>query len=703
MVRKESPLLVVDDEPTNREMLSRRLQRAGYLVEMAADADQALALIQNREIELVLLDSMMPGMNGLELLRLLRGAYSPARLPVIMVTALKESEKIIEAMNLGANDYITKPIDFPVALARIKSQLNRKRAEDALRESEERYALAARGAKDGLWDWDLQEDRVYFSPRWKAMLGYEDSEIGDSPDEWLSRIHKEDRGRLRSELAAHWEANAEGELVSEHRMLHKDGSYRWMLSRGVVLRSKGGKAVRMAGSQTDITQSKAFDPLTGLPNRLMFNESLTRVIERSQQEPANLFAVLFLDLDRFKVVNDSLGHLVGDQLLIGIAKRLQFAVRSRRSGRAGEEDIIARLGGDEFAILLENLSHFSNAKTVAERIQKEIHKPFNLEGREVFTTMSIGIAPGDAQYQTPAEILRDADTAMYRAKSLGKARCEVFDAEMRADAIARLEMENDLQRALGRREFVLHYQPKVKLQDGKLVGFEALLRWQHPTRGLISPTRFIPLAEETGLIVPIGLWVLREACSTMHQWHSKFPTNPPLEISVNLSMRQFRQQDLVDQIAQILKETGLEPSALQLEITESVLMDDTDSALSVLERIKALNVGLKIDDFGTGYSSLNYLHQLPFDSLKIDRSFVVSLGHDETCSEVVKAIMSLAGNLGMHVIAEGVETHEQVTHLLKLGCRYAQGFYFSKPVDAHAAKSLLTGPSLSGADSPTNR
>src|ERR1039457_4543154 len=414
MLTNTKPLLLVDDDLTNQDLLSRRLKRAGYATEVAGSGYEALDVLARREVELVLLDSMMPGLSGIELLRQLRQRFSPARLPIIMVTALGESERVVEALNLGANDYISKPVDFPVALARIKAQLERKRAEHALRASEERYALAARGANDGLWGWDLETQRVYFSPRWKAMLGYEEAEIGDGPEEWMSRVHKEDRAALGAELAAHWNATANKECPIEHRVLHKDGSYRWVLSRGVVERDGQGKATRMAGSQTDITSSKAFDPLTGLPNRTLFHDKLVACLERVAQEPDYPFAVLFLDLDRFKVINDSLGHMAGDELLIHVAQRLRSAVRNAPPAstvsRGATHDVIARLGGDEFAILLENVDA-DGAIRIADRIRESIHAAFKLESKEVFTAASIGIAPGNSGYRTPTEILRDADTS----------------------------------------------------------------------------------------------------------------------------------------------------------------------------------------------------------------------------------------------------------------------------------------------------
>ena len=690
MLTNGRSLLLVDDDQTNRDLLSRRLKKAGYATELAASGYEALDVLNRHEVELILLDSMMPGLSGIELLQQLRGRYSPARLPIIMVTALGESDRIVEALNLGANDYITKPIDFPVALARIKAQIERKRAEDALRESEERYALAARGSNDGLWDWDLESNRIYYSDRWKEMLGYQNGEISDSPEEWLSRVHREDRPLLESDLAARRENGGSPEYAGEHRMLHKDGGYRWMLSRGVVLRDDQGKAIRMAGSQTDVTGSKAFDPLTGLPNRTLFNEKLTGCLERVSENPQHSFAVLFLDLDRFKVINDSLGHIAGDQLLIHVAQRVRAAVRQATPGCRDTEttDLIARLGGDEFAVLLENVDE-AGAIRIANRIREAVHAAFKVDGREVFTTASIGIALGNAGYHTPTEILRDADTAMYKAKSVGRARFEVFDSEMRAQAVARLELESDLRRAIDNHEFVLYYQPKVRLTTDRIVGVEALIRWRHPLRGLIQPDHFIPLAEETGMIVPIGLWALREACTTMHRWHARFPRKPPLEISVNVSVRQFREPELVHQIADILAETQLDPSALQLEITESVLMDDLESVATLLGRLKCLGLGLKIDDFGTGYASLKCLNRLPFDVLKIDKSFVFQMSDDDGTGETIRTIMLLAENLGMEVVAEGIEKKEQLTRLQSLHCDYGQGFYFSPPLPEEDLGELI--------------
>jgi diguanylate cyclase (GGDEF)-like protein/PAS domain S-box-containing protein len=681
-------LLIVDDNEMNRDMLARRLVRKGYEILLAEDARQLPQRVKEDAIDLVLLDIEMPEVSGLEALKTLRETYSPIELPIIMVTAKNQSDDVVKALDLGANDYVTKPIDFAVALARIGTQLSHKRAQEGLRESEERYALAARGANDGLWDWNLQDNVVYFSPRWKTMLGYQESEIGDKPEEWLNRIHDADRERVNQEIAAHQKGSVP-QFESEHRVLHKDGTFRWMLCRGLAVHNGSGKILRMAGWQTDITEGKVSDPLTGLPNRLLFTDRLGRLIKLGKRRKDYLFAVLFLDLDGFKMINDSLGHLVGDQLLVGVASRLEKCLRATDTvARLGEGYIVARMGGDEFTVLLDDLKDPADAKQAAERLMKAVTTPFMLDGKEVFTSISIGIALSTPSYEHAEEILRDADTAMYRAKSLGKARYEIFDADMRASVVARLQLEMDLRRALEHGEFHNVYQPIVSLAAGQIVGFEALLRWAHPTRGQLGPEEFIAVAEETGLIRDLGWWNLREACRQMTEWRADYNAYSQLTMSVNLSPKQFLQPNLVDDIRSLLLELKLPPQALKLELTESTVMGDPSTAIEMLQQIKELGISLAIDDFGTGYSSLSYLHRFPLDTLKIDRSFISSIGNGEE-TEIARTILPMASNLHLDVVAEGVETIEQLLLLKKLHCKYGQGFYFSKPLSAEEAGSLL--------------
>ena len=685
----ERRLLVVDDNEMNRDMLARRLGRNGYRVDVAENARQLIQRVKQSNVDLILLDVEMPEISGLDVLQTLRESYSPAKLPVIMVTAKNQSEDVVKALNLGANDYLTKPVDLPVALARIGTQLSLKQAQEALRESEERYSLAARGANDGLWDWNIQTGRVYYSPRWKAMLGWEENEIGDSSEEWFDRVHDTDRERVQEEITAH-RSGATSHFESEHRMLHKDGTFRWMFNRGLAVVDESGSTLRMAGSQTDITERKVSDPLTGLPNRLLFIDRLGRRIQHARRRKDALFAILFLDLDGFKMINDSLGHLVGDQLLVGVASRLEKCLRSSDTlARLGESFTVARLGGDEFTVLLDDLKDPNDAKKAADRLMKALSAPFSLGGKEVFTSVSIGIALSNSAYEQPEDMLRDADTAMYRAKSLGKARFEVFDADMRARVMARLQLETDLRGALERQEFRNFYQPIVSLDSGQIVGVEALLRWQHPKRGLLGPEEFILVAEETGLIRELGWWNLREACRQIRIWRAGPDSGHNLVISVNLSAKQFLQRNLVADIQKMLHELELSPNALKLEITESAVMADPSAAVEMLQQIKSIGIRLAVDDFGTGYSSLSYLHRFPLDTLKIDRSFIRDMQDEGEGLEIARTILPMANNLRLDVVAEGVETLEQVALLKQLRCKYAQGYYFSKPLSAEGTTALL--------------
>jgi diguanylate cyclase (GGDEF)-like protein len=440
-------------------------------------------------------------------------------------------------------------------------------------------------------------------------------------------------------------------------------------------------SLQLQESKDHFRHAAFHDALTNLPNRALLAENLKFVMERAKQHEDYQFAVLFLDLDRFKNVNDSLGHSIGDQLLIAMARRLESCTR--------EVDMVARLGGDEFAILLDGIPNSAEATNMARRIQDKLQSHFNLSGHEVFTTTSIGIALSSTGYDHAEAMLRDADTAMYRAKAQGKACYEVFDKGMHTHAVYVLQMENDLRRALDREELRVYYQPIVSLDNGQLAGFEALIRWQHPERGFINPSDFIPLAEDTGLIVPLGLWILKKACQQLSRWQWQSPANRSLFMSVNLSGKQVSQPGLVNEIKDILEETHVEARHLKLEITESAVMDNAEMAVQLLNRLKALGVQLSIDDFGTGYSSLGYLHRFPVNTLKIDRSFVGRIGEAAENIEIVRTIVSLADNMGMEVVAEGVETLSQLMQLRRLKCQYGQGYLFSRPADADSVSEWI--------------
>lgn len=683
-------LLVVDDNEMNRDLLSRRLERKGYHTLVAENGRVALDIIARNGVDLVLLDVEMPGMSGLEVLTHVRKTHSPLQLPVIMVTGRSESKDIVEALNLGANDYVVKPVDLPVAIARIQTHLSLKWTEQALRVSEERYALAARGANDGLWDWDLLANEIYVSERWKSMLGHDGEEIGNRPEEWFDRVHPDDIGPLRSRIDEHLRGESH-HLESEHRMIHRDGTYRWMVTRGLAVRDENGRCRRIAGSQRDVTDERVLDPLTGLPNRLLFMDRLTCMFERAKRQNDYLFAVLVLDLDRFKVINDSLGHAVGDTLLKLLASRLESSLRAGDTlMRAGTGPTLARIGADEFSILVDDIKNPANASRVATRLQNDLACPFLVDGQEIFASASIGIALNQPPRQKPDDIIHDAITAVSRAKAAGTGRCELFDPSMRKAALTRLQLESELHRALEREELKNHYQPLVYLKTGQLVGFEALIRWNHPNRGLLSPGEFIPVAEETGLILDIDELSLRISCCQLREWIEHFSPPHQWMISVNLSARQFSRGGLAARVARILTESRLDPACLKLEVTESLIMQNLEFARTALSELKALGVKIAIDDFGTGYSSLSYLQHFPVDTLKIDRSFLTRMGMEGEYPQIVATIITLAHNLGLDVIAEGVETRGQLRKLVELGCEYAQGYYFGKPQNPRVTEEMLS-------------
>jgi diguanylate cyclase (GGDEF)-like protein/PAS domain S-box-containing protein len=566
------------------------------------------------------------------------------------------------------------------------------RAERAIKRTEERLALVAEGANDGLWDWDLRSEECYFSGRWRAMLGLPATAGIGRSEEWMDRVHADDIAPLKEALEAHLSGQTE-HFRHEHRIRHEDGTYRRFLCCGVAVRGAGRRAARIAGSLTDTTEraipharvhSAGFagfpDPLTGLCNRAVFVEGLgRRLTEFKERRGGSRFAALYLDLDRFKVVNDSLGHPVGDELLTAVSRRLESCLR--------QGDALARLGGDEFAILLNDLGDENQANAIAFRIQSALSAPFSIGGRQVFTSASIGIAFGSAQYNNPDEIMRDADTAMYHAKSRGKARHELFDADMHAREQDRLGLENDLRHAVDHNDFEVNYQPIVLLASGMCVGFESLVRWTRDGKP-VSPVTFIPLAEELGIIEPLGTWVLQQACSTFADWKRRFPDGGLDYITVNVSSRQLLQQNFLWIVEQAVHHAGLKPRDLRLEITETALMDSPNEAAKLLGELREFGAKIYLDDFGCGYSSLSHLHKLPVDALKIDRSFVKSLLLPDRPA-MVESILALARTLKTSVVAEGIEDDLQARELERLGCTHAQGYLFARPLSTKAVEELL--------------
>jgi diguanylate cyclase (GGDEF)-like protein/PAS domain S-box-containing protein len=587
-------------------------------------------------------------------------------------------------------DYVSTPTfedgRLAGAVVTFRDVTERRRAEEALRDSEELYRTLAEAMRDMVFIIDRAGCIRFVNSFAAAQFECEPSDI-------VGRQQAEVFPKESSER--HWRnlqrVFDSGEAIYVEDLDPFPRGEIWLGTWLVPIRDQQGYIKQVMGVARDITERKraeqqllhdAFhDALAGLPNRALFMDRLGRAVERLKRHRERSLAVLFLDLDGFKVVNDSLGHGVGDQLLVSTARRLQASLRSG--------DTVARLGGDEFAVLLDDLRDINEASRVSDRLQKELSQPLVLAGQDVFVRASIGIALSATGDETPEDLLRDADTAMYCAKALGKGRYEVFDPDMHVRAVARLQVESDLRRALEREEFRLQYQPIVRLEDGRVNSVEALVRWQHPLRGLVPPVEFIPVAEETGLIVPLGEWVLREACRQMWQWETRLGSQSARLMNVNLSSKQFTQPDLIDRVKSILEETGLDPGRLGLELTESVIMENADSTTIMLTQLTELQIHLAIDDFGTGYSSLSYLHRFPIDTLKIDRSFIARMGAAGENSEIVRTILALAHSLGMTVVAEGVETPEQASQLKALGCEYAQGFLFSRPIDGESVTRLM--------------
>ena len=571
---------------------------------------------------------------------------------------------------------------------RAAADLEQPPVNQALPESVARYAVAVRGSNDGLWDWDLRTDTLHCSERWRGIVGVDRRERPESSAFWFDRVHPDDVQHLRNALDEQLRGDVD-HFECEARMLSSNGSYRWALCRGLAVRDSAGTPVRIAGSLSDITDRRLaeerllhdamHDALTGLPNRALFLDRLQPALRRAQRYGGRHFAVLCMDLDRFKVINDSLGHAVGDELLVAVARRVIACV--------GEADTVARLGGDEFGILLEDLEHDDEAVQIAERIQHVLRVPCELSSHSVVVTASIGIVPGPDEYQQPTDLLRDADIAMYRAKELGHARHVVFDASLRGQALALLALESDLRRALERGELLLHYQPIVRAVDNTITGMEALARWPHPRRGMVPPMEFISYAEESGLILPLGDWVLRSAIQQMRTWEQQ--RLAPDRVCVNLSARQLHQPDLVERVAALLREHGLGPERLEIELTENVVVQHAETTVQALRRLRELGVRITVDDFGTGYSSLAYLTRFPVSTVKIDRTFIVDIVDNRVNQAIVNAVTTLAHAIGMCVVAEGVETPQQRALALQLGCDELQGYLVSQPLASDAATTWL--------------
>jgi len=617
----ENVILIVDDNPNNLKLLFDFLKESGFKVLVAKDGESAIEKLQEVSPNIILLDVMMPGIDGYETCYRLKASVATKDIPVIFMTALTDRVDKVKGLSMGAVDYITKPFQQEEVLARVQLHLRLRNLTKTLEE--------------------------------QNVLLKEEIEARREAEAALQKLTFELEERVASQTA---------ELTQAVNELQQ-------------------AQVQLLEREEKLGHDAFHDALTGLPNRAWFMNRLQQVIDKGYRREDYLYAVLFIDLDRFKVVNDSLGHLVGDELLKSVASQLQASLR--------HTDAVARFGGDEFVLLLEDIKDIDEPTRAAERIQNQLRQPLNLNDYEVFTEISIGIIVSTMGYDRPEDVLRDADLAMYYAKSQGRGRYEVFDPAMQTVAMTRLQLENDLRRAIALQEFCVHYQPIVSLSTGQLSGFEALVRWHHASGTIYPPAEFIPVAEETGLINELGLWVLQEACHQISIWQQQFPQTPPLAINVNLSPVQLKQVNLLNRIEEILQQTSIPSYCLKLEITESCILETVSREEKMLKQLKALGILLCIDDFGTGYSSLSRLHEFPIDTLKIDRSFVSRIGTDNSGVEIVQTIVTLARSRGMDIVAEGIETPTQLQKLRELGCELGQGYLFSQPVDSEKATELL--------------
>lgn len=681
-------ILVVNEVEGAVSEITASLTGAGYKVDVVATPGQALEHIRESEVEVILLGESLPGMSGLDLLRLLRAAWTPQQLPVIMLARETEQGLEAEALAAGANDCMAHCVEGGRALARVRSQLQQKDVGQGARDRAERVFRAMSVSTDVIWEWNISTNAFWFSSEWGLLAGKPAAGPAQLTD-WLEMVHPDDVGILKDSLERLHRDSEQWEFGQEYRLVTPAGEIRWIYCRATVERDRDGSLLRLTGLQTDITRNKSIDWLTQLPNRETILGRVDRMLVPPDGGHRQPFAVLLMDLDRFRVINESLGPTAGDRILREVAMRLERATRTMPSG-GRPEDILARVHGDTFLMILSDVRSPDLARSIADRLQAQIRRPLQLAGREIRVSASIGIAMSEAESYTQSfDMLRDAEIALHQAKAMGRARAVNFDAEMRTDAVHRMDLEIDLRHVLENEQLVLHYQPKIDLRTGDLAGFEALLRWRHPQLGLIPPLKFIPIAEETGMIIPVGSWAIEESAHQFAQWRRMLPESTDLQVSVNLSVKQFFDRDLVDLVSRVVRDLRLPPGSFCMEVTESVLIGDVETAAKILNRLQAAGAGLMIDDFGTGYSSLNYLTNLPFDALKIDRSFVSRLEEDESSAEVVKAVVALARTLKLDVIAEGVETPEQLYWLQQIECRYAQGYYFATPVDAETATRMV--------------
>ena len=696
--RTASRVLVVDDDGLVRMIVSEALRQAGLEVCEAESGAQALEIFGTLRPDLVVLDVMMPGLDGFATCAKLRRSVGGSRVPILIMTGLDEAESIACAYEQGATDFITKPLNPVILSYRVRYMLRGSRTLDALLRSEARLGFAQRIAKIGNWEWRPDTNQFTASTELCRLVGVRLQDFGGTFNAFLSLVHTEDRDRVEEALRGILTRRVPCDI--DHRLVLPNGADVTVNLQAEAVLDDQMKSLSILGTAQDITVRKQseqeihrlayFDSLTGLPNRVLFKDRLTQALVHAHRYRTTL-ATLFLDLDRFKVINDTLGHNIGDLLLKSVAERLAESVRHSdsvcRSVGEAENHSLARLGGDEFTVLLTNLREVQDAGKVARRIVESLAQSFSIEGREIFVTVSVGIAIFPDDGDSVDALLKNADSAMYHAKEHGRNNAQFYSNTFNAAAHERLILEGELRHALAREEFVVYYQPQIDLRTSGIVGAEALVRWQHPERGLLPPAEFLPAAIDTGLISAIDEWVLRTACRHNQAWQLRGAM--PVHISVNLSHSFFHSKTLLSVVEEALSETGLSPACLKLELTESIAMRNVDASIVMLTTLKSMGVQLSIDDFGTGYSSLSYLQRLPITMVKIDQSFIQEILTQTSPAPIVRAIIAMAHSLNLLVLAEGVELEAQRMLLLELGCDQAQGYLLGRPIPEDAFAGLL--------------
>ncbi|MBL7049119.1 MAG: EAL domain-containing protein [Nitrospira sp.] len=681
-------VLVVDDDAAMRLLMREAMEQAGFDVKEAVNGREAVDVFSNIRPDIILMDVTMPEMDGFEALQKIRSLPAGEQVPILMVTGLDDYQSINKAYKYGATDFVVKPINWLILSYRVRYILRANKAIDDLSVSEEKLAQAQKIANFGNWDWDLSTNKLHFSDELYRIYNIEKGGFGGMFEDFMKLVNPDDREAVK--IAYDDALQHKKQFSIEHRILMPEGEERILRQEGAVYVDSRNLVIRAAGTTQDITKSKQaedkikflayYDRLTGLPNRFLFKERLQKAISNAKRNKWNL-SVIFINIDNFKSINDTFGHETGDKLLAEIAEKLKRCLRNSEEEASHRIcDTVARFGADEFAIILEELSDLADAAVAARRIMEIVAEMIMCDDREFFlgSRVSLSVYPEDGE--TEDVLIRNAAAAMTRAKEQEPNTYHFFTTDLNTKAFARFALEASMRKALERSEFLLYYQPQINLETGKVAGMEALLRWQHPEMGIVSPVDFIPLAEDTGLIVPIGEWVIHEACRQISVW--KHQGLPIQRVAVNLSALQFKHSGLIELIESALHKNTLNNEMLELEITESLLMENVEKGMQIIDRIHEMGIKLSIDDFGTGYSSLNYLKKFPINYLKIDRTFVRDVTESSDDAAIVTAIITMAHSLKLQVVAEGVETISQLEFLKENNCDLIQGFYISRPLPA---------------------